>query len=126
MFGWFKNFLNDIRVENEHRRYLDYGLWKNDYYSRGDYIKYKECHTLIFHRQDEMIEKGMLIKRWTGRYEESSELSTWLEENLKGYYDVRAQGNGRGNPGQIDNGIWHVEIFCMRESDAMAVKLRWQ
>ncbi len=128
MFGWFKTFLNDIRIENEYRRYMDYGLWVNSYYgkAKGDYIKHKKCHVLVFRRQDEMIEKEMLIKRCTGRYEESSEWSTWLEENLKGYYTVSCQGNGRGNSGQIDNGIWHLEIFCMRESDAMAVKLRWQ
>ena len=125
MFGWFKNFVNDIQVENEHRRYLDYELWKNDYHSKGDCIKYKKCHILIFHRQDEMIKKGMLIKCWTGRYETSSEWSTWLVENLKGYYDVRAQGNGSCNTGQSYSGIWHLEISCMRESDAMAVKLRW-
>ncbi len=125
MIQAIKNFTNDIRKEHE----------RDVYYSRCaigfDQSKSEDdnpkCHKIIFDNQQVMINNGMLeAYRGRGRFDNSVEFETWLEENLRGYYNVRGWGNGRGNPNQIENGIWHLEVHCMREEDALAVKMRWK
>jgi len=91
-----------------------------------NYVEHNGCHVIALGTQKEMIESGVLVKSTSwGRYDYNNEFESWLTENLSGYYSLCGWGNGRGNHGQVDDGIWHLEVQCMRKQDAMAVKLRW-
>ncbi|KKN07905.1 hypothetical protein LCGC14_1062400 [marine sediment metagenome] len=120
MIQAIKNFINDIRKEHERDVYYAQ-CWTN-----GLWVSNSICYKIIFDHQQVMIDNGMLETHGRGRFDNSDEFENWLEENLRGYYNVRGWGNGRGNPNQIENGIWHLEVHCMREEDALAVKMRWE
>ena len=125
MIQTIKNFINDIR--KNHERDIYYSQCATGYDQSTSEDDNPRCCKIIFDNQQVMIDKDILENcHGRGRFDNSVEFETWLEENLRGYYNVRGWGNGRGNLNQIEAGIWHLEIHCMREEDALAVKMRWK
>lgn len=125
MIQTIKNFINDIRKEHERDVYYARCFTVFDRSTSED--DNPKCYKIIFDKQQVMIDNGMLENnRRRGRFDNSDEFENWLRENLKGYYNIRGWGNGRGNPNQIEAGIWHLEVICMRKEDALAVKMRWK
>ena len=125
---------NYIRKEKESRYYSEY-IFKADYYiSHGSntypddkvaYRRVRDCHVFSMGTQDTMIADGWLRESFTDEYRDESILDDWLEENMTGFYATRGWGNGRANRGQSYYGLWHVEVYIIRDIDAMAFRLRW-
>ena len=125
MIQAIKNFMNDIRKQHERDVYYNQCFGGGDQSTNED--DNPKCYKIIFDSQQGMIDNSMLENnRGRGRFDNSVEFETWLRENLRGYYNVRGWGNGRGNLNQIEDGIWHLEVHCMRQEDALAVKMRWK
>jgi len=125
MIQFIKNFVNDIRKDHERDIYHKYCFTYSDQSISED--DNPRCHKIIFDNQQVMIDSGIL-ENYNGwiRFDYSNKFETWLKENLRGYYNIRGWGNGRHNPNQVEDGIWHLEVICMREEDALAVKMRWK
>jgi len=125
MIQFIKNSINDIRRAHERDVYYDQCSTGGDQSTNED--DNPKCYKIIFKNQQVMIDNGILENcRGRGRFDYSNEFENWLKENLKGYYNIRGWGNGRGNLNQIEAGIWHLEVICMRQEDALAVKMRWK
>ena len=121
MIQAIKNFINDIRKNHERDVYYT-RCWTDRRWASNSI-----CYKIIFDNQRVMIDNDMLENNHgRGRFDYSNEFENWLRENLRGYYSIRGWGNGRGNPNQIEDGIWHLEVHCMRKEDALAVKMRWK
>ena len=77
--------------------------------------------------QEYMLSQGMLEEQYngSGRIDMSKMFDQWLKESVRGFHQVWQWGNGYGNLYQKTRGIWHMQIWCAREEDAMAIKLRW-
>lgn len=128
---------NFIRTDNEANYYRAH-IWKADQYINHNWwdpgenegsavihIERDGCYIFSMGVQEYMIKCGMLKETWRDEYRDSSILDNWLEENMQGFYDTRGWGNGRGNYGQTFTGLWHVEVYIMREEDATLFKMTW-
>lgn len=89
------------------------------------YKKVKDCHVFSMGTQDNMISDGWLKETYRDEYRDETILNDWLEENMTGFYATRGWGNGRHEYGQSYHGLHHVEVYIMRDVDAMAFRLNW-
>lgn len=122
--------INHIRIMNEKDHY--YSVFRD-----VDPISSEDIHgitivdgfyVVFFNSQDYMLEMNIVAERRSGwgRVDETEYFTNWLKENLRGFYTEWGWGNGRyNNSYQHQDGIWHYQIWCAREEDAMAIKLAW-
>ncbi len=128
LLKWVKDIARRWEIDKDKNNYLMSQLWvKYDTFTPNrevDYLFLEGYHVFIFGSQRYMVERGILEMKWD-RYEDAEGFRAWLNENLRGFYDIKGWGNGRGNKDQLDWGIWQLQVWCKRDDDAALIKLTW-